>query len=563
MRIKFTRKSIVCGVVILFIASLEHAQSQSLPGPADAGRIVSPFQFKVSPSLPDSVSIPQPTPPVDISALDEARQVSLRLEGVRLEGVTAFPEPQLVDSYSEYIGKDVTLDVAWLIAARITEHYRNEGYFLSRAYVPAQEVGDGTVLIRVVEGRIGKVVLEDEIKKYSIIGHLIDQVMAETPIRGQVLESFLLRLNDLQGMNFRGVVEPLPDGEDGVVQLTLLPEVEPYRAIVRFDNYGSRFLGPYQAMAMYRDSVIPFQQTTLSVLTSLPMDELKYGSLQHRIPLYSEWTLELFGGYVNSVPGSSLAVNDIESQSVQLGVGLIWQPIRRVQENLSFLLALDGKNTNGDILGDNPLIRDNVRIARLRMDYDSADRWNGHHFLSLDVNRGLGLAGASDAGDPNLSRAQATPDFTVFSAHYLHRQSLPGDWMLTAQIAGQYASGPLYSTEEFGIGGQSFGRAYDSSEIAGDHGLAGMFKMGYYGIDLWHGTKVTPYGFYEIGKVWNEDTGGRQLSAASAGFGIRANHASGLSGDLGVAWPLTLPAGMPLYGGEHSSRFLLQVGYDF
>ena len=48
------------------------------------------------------------------------------------------------------------------MAARITDLYREHGYILARAYVPAQEMRDGAVEIGVVEGRVGKIVSQAE-----------------------------------------------------------------------------------------------------------------------------------------------------------------------------------------------------------------------------------------------------------------------------------------------------------------------------------------------------------------------------------------------------------------
>jgi len=53
--------------------------------------------------------------------------------------------------------REVTLDIAWMIAGAVTERYRAAGYFLSRAYVPQQKILDGQLRIEVVEGYIAKV----------------------------------------------------------------------------------------------------------------------------------------------------------------------------------------------------------------------------------------------------------------------------------------------------------------------------------------------------------------------------------------------------------------------
>jgi hemolysin activation/secretion protein len=42
-------------------------------------------------------------------------------------------------------------------AERITKAYKDKGYVVARAFVPAQDVRDGVVEIRVVEGRYERI----------------------------------------------------------------------------------------------------------------------------------------------------------------------------------------------------------------------------------------------------------------------------------------------------------------------------------------------------------------------------------------------------------------------
>ena len=146
---------------------------------------------------------------------------------------------------------------------------------------------------------------------------------------------------------------------------------------------------------------------------------------------------------------------------------------------------------------------------------------------------------------------------------YTRQQSIYGNFMAIGQLSGQYASGPLFSAEEFGYGGQAFGRAYDPSEITGDHGIAASLELRYLGFDPWEGITFAPYTFYDIGKVWNEDVGGVDESGSSAGLGMRLSHSSGLSDNLGPAWPLCREISAPIYGNGKNPRVLFQLSYTF
>lgn len=548
-------------MVILALAS-HSALAQSLPGSADPSR-VGPLERPAIPDrLPEPVVIPEAQP--DTTIPDAARQVSFTLNQVILEGVTAFTQRELAAIYQPYLNQEVPLATLWMIAGQITERYRNAGYFLSRAYVPAQEIDGGIVTINVVEGYIAEVEIEDEtLAERSLMQQLVKRIKQEKPLNAYDLESFILQMNALPGEEFRAFVDPIEGAEAGVTRLVLRPEGETGKGSVSVDNFGSRFLGPYQVALTYQDSCIPLQQTTLSAITSAPTDELQYAGFRHEVPIIPDLTIEFSGNYVTAHPGASLEPNDIQSNSVGLGLGIHWQLIRQRQENLLMSLELTSQNTNGDILDGNPLTRDRIRAVRGKLAYDASDGWNGYNYVTLGANHGLEMLGASKTGDVNLSRAEAEPDFITAQINYTRQQGIYDHFMVIGQLAGQLASGPLFSAEEFGYGGQTFGRAYDPSEITGDQGLAASMELRYLRLDPWQGIRGTPYVFYDIGKVWNEDTGGVSASASSAGLGMRFNHSSGLSSNLGLAWPLTRRVENPIYGNRASPRIILQVSYGF
>lgn len=536
------------------------AHAQQLPGPADSGR-VDPLPAVNPPDRTAADPITLPAVP-DTAIPEAAHQVNFQLHALHIEGATAFTEEKLLAIYAPYIGKQVTLDVVWIIAAKITEYYRHEGYFLSRAYVPAQEIDDGTVTIRVIEGYISHVDLNHPSSDDAVVKELIDRLTLQKPLRTGDLETFMLQMNDLPGIDYRGLLAPAEDAEESAVSLSLEVVEEKSETSVSLDNFGSRFLGPYQGLVTHSNSFLPLQRTIFTALTSLPTDELNYGGFRHEIPLLSDLKLNVQGSFTHAEPGATLEENDIESQSVELGVGLTYQLIRQRQENMELSFSLDGKNTKSDILGDNPLTRDHIRAFRAAVNYDSSDTWNGYNFLHVVLNQGLPFLNASSENDLNLSRAEAEPDFTSVNLLYNRHQFISEDWLIVGQLSGQLASAPLYSAEEFGFGGQQFGKAFDPSEITGDHGIAAALEVRYSDISL-GSIQTTPYLFYDTGKVWNMDTDGESISASSAGLGLRFDHAIGIHADIGLAWPLTYNSETPIYGDDGDPRILMQLRYDF
>lgn len=539
------------------------ALAQTVPGPADAGRI-RPEERIMQPDRNQDQQVTVPSAVPVTPAPEGAKDIHFTLKAVQVVGATALTREQLDDIYAPYIGKEVTLDIAWMIAGTITERYHNKGYFLSRAYVPQQRIKDGGIIIQVVEGYIGEVELPDKVKERRVVRGYIDRLVAQKPVKVETVESFLLRLNDLPGYSFRAVLSALDEKGGAAVKLTLIPSKKDGRGQITFDNYSSRYLGPNEVSLSYSTSLLPLQQTSATALTSLPFTKLRYGMLDHTLAIAPDITLEFNGGVTQAFPGYTLERYDIDSVATSASLSLNYQWLRQRQENLALKFTLDSRNVTSDIL-NTPLTRDHIRALRAGASYDLSDSWRGYNMANLTLSQGIDGLGASQKGDLNLSRSGARPDFTKAELSLSRLQGLTQDWSLYGAAFGQLASGVLYSSEQFGYGGQAFGRAFDASEITGDHGVSGALELRYGGWSDWQPVTLQPYGFYDIGTVWNSAPGQpKRESGASAGLGLRFETIWHQSGNIGLAWPLTRSVATPIYGqGSNDPRILLQIGQNF
>ena len=495
-----------------------------------------------------------------------AKKVHFVLKTVNIAGATAFSKGELAEVYKDFIGKDVTLDIAWMIAGSLTEKYRSQGYFLSRAYVPEQEIKDGIIVIKVVEGYVGKVSFEKPEGSNRIALELIDRLTSKRPLKVQQIESFLLRINDIPGYSFKGVLSPLKGDDEAAVQMTLVSLGTTSHGSVGIDNYGSRFIGPNEFSANYQSSFLPLQQTNLSVFSSLPTKELKYGAIDHQIALTPDLKIGFNADNTHAYPGYYLTKYSIESRAASYGINLYYQLMRQRQENLLLKFGIDARDTNTD-LQFNQISHDQIRVARATATYDFFDGWDGYNLVNVKLSQGIDGLGSSKAGDLNLTRNDAKPNFRKIELTLQRQENLLPDIALVTATSMQRASGTLYSSEQFGYGGQNFGRAFDSSEIIGDHGISGSAELRYNMIKDLDPVAVVPYTFYDIGKVWSIHPSNGQPgdeSGSSAGFGVRMDSDIGVNGNLGLAFPLTRTIATPIYGHNGNfPRILLQVGKSF
>ena len=286
--------------------------------------------------------------------------------------------------------------------------------------------------------------------------------------------------------------------------------------------------------------------------------------INHRVQITPSVDLDFLLSKSISRPGFTLRQSDIESDSFSWGFGAQWIPIRQRDQNLRLFARLDALNSNINTFST-ALTRDKVRALRLGARYDFTDRFLGLNTISLTLSQGINGFGASDANNPNASRGDAAPDFNKLELAYNRQDFISNNLLLNLNLRGQLASRGLYSSEEFGFGGINAGRAYDFSEITGDHGLSALAELQYTGFESVNGYQINPFIFYDFGKVWNKGNAAsiKNISASSAGFGARINGENGLNFDATFALPLTKSIDNPLYGNGKNPILRFGLTYQF
>lgn len=102
------------------------------------------------------------TPEIEIQKEEKpsALVVSLILREVIITGTTVFTPQDFRSLYEPYIGKEVTPTDLEAIVEKIKAKYRESGYLTTTAYIPEQELKEGRIEIRALEGRLGEVKIE-------------------------------------------------------------------------------------------------------------------------------------------------------------------------------------------------------------------------------------------------------------------------------------------------------------------------------------------------------------------------------------------------------------------
>lgn len=555
----------------LLSVGVNTAHAQVLPGPADPARKEQQFEkFRVPEKVEDGV-ITIPKLP-DLAIPENADQIKFVLKEARVTGVEGVDYNEIAVYYTPYLNYEISLEKLYKIAEDITQHYRESGYLLSKAFIPPQTIDGGIVEIKVVEGYIGEITFESEVvgtKPTKRMQRIADKIKAFRPIHVSHLDRYIMLLNDLPGVSVRSILRPVEDPEEageGASQLLLVPSKTKFQHSASFDNTGSRFSGPYQfgIRTGFNNKFSRHMETIINSFVPTELSELQFIQAIQRVPINSEGTVVDFqASFSNAEPGFSLKSSDIKSNSLSFSLGVFHPIIRSRKQNFSLSGELSVKNSESDILGT-ILSKDRSRAVRLTLNYDLNDQYEGTSFMNMTFSKGVDILGARETGSTLLSRANGHSDFTKVSAYAARLQRLRDTVDMLVAVNGQYSATQLLSSEEFGVGGTQFGRAYDSSEITGVHGASGSIEVRYnspkFNKEKW---QMQPFLYYDIGKVWHIDDSLTDISLASTGGGFRFNAGKRFSGSLTVAQPLTKTVDSPIYGNGRSPRYLITSSLRF
>lgn len=537
-------------IAAITFAAPASAQVQNQTETADPGRASEALREQLQiPTYSPNISI---TPMDVVEAPDNAEDIVFRLDQLNISGNTAYSDEVLYGAYDEYMGQDITLGDLYRIANSITLKYRNDGYVLTQVIVPPQTIDGGTAQIQVVEGYVDTVTIdaenEDE-QTLQIIRDYANGIPNDRAINIKDLERQLLLINDLPGVEARSILSPSASAAGGADMLIIIDRVA-MDGLLTFDNYSSRFLGQYSLGGVATmNSALGMNEAITAQFSFAPGSgyELLYGALGYQQPIGPYGTS--IGGIVSKTltePGFTLSQFDVRGQSELFSVNLRHPLIRSRNTNLEARVLFDWREvTSSNNIPD--FREDNLRVVRGGLNYDFLDRLIGVAVNEADfeIAHGLDLFGASQEGDANLTRPDADPQFVKANLEIQRLQNITGPFNLLVAAQGQWSDGALLSSEEFGVGGYYSGRGYDPSEIIGDQGVSGQIEVQWNNPikpDTYLVEKTQVFGFYDVGKVWNDDAttlADRQNSLASAGIGVRLNFVDGFDAGASVAFPLS------------------------
>lgn len=543
----------------------------SLPGSIEPGRISKTLE--ASPAVPQALPpAPAPSPEKLAPLQGPAASIQFPLKKIILTGNTVFSDQQLQALYQDKLNKTITIAELQNIVQTITHFYRNQGYLLSRAILPPQHIVHGIVQIHIIEGYFDNVSIQGKPKGAAhLLSAYADHIQRSRPMQLKTVERYLYLANEIPGLQAESIITPSQTQNTGQSDLAIKAHQSLMNGYFAYDNYESRYLGPLEMTGnINANSIfISGDSTHITYLNSTHWNELNYFEGAYEFPIGTEGMRLLLGGsHTNTLSGFTLSPLHIQGNTQRYYTTLSYPLVRSRTQDITLDAGFNYLNSDVTLLGQ-PFYTDHLRTFKVGGHYDFYDALQGANLISLHVEKGLPLLGATtNTNTTNTSRFEATGNFVKLTAQLSRQQTLYKRFSAFAVVDSQYSFEPLLASEQFGYGGAQLGRGYDPSELLGDRGLAGSIELRMNTYPEWKFLKTTQFFiFYDAGVVWNIKHIAGTLykdSATSTGIGLRMAFTKNISGTGLIAQPLTRQEStLAMIGKGRAPRALFNVVVSF
>lgn len=517
-------------------------------------------------------------PPIGPAAIDAATLArpetcpfagkgQVALTRIEVRGGTLVADRDFQAAVADLLGGERELSVICEARDRIARLYADRGEALVRVDLPEQRVSGGVLVVNVTEGRIvGAALRQPEAlgPAAALAEDYLDSLASGRATRWRDVERAFLLVRDIPGADVSFGVRRSEDGApDGLEAVAAFAPRRKLDVTLSGQNFASRAVGREGAsVRLDANSFTRFGERTSLVLFSGLEGRQRVVQILEEVRLGGSG-LSAFAdvAYSRSEPGGALEALELEGRSLVARLGARYPLVLNRTRRLDVSGAVEWIDQTNDLgafrqpNGDaTALFEESLSVLSV----GAAGRWRPAPGVQTvfdgELRKGLDALGASEAGDPLLSRPEGRPDFTSLRARASVRRDFALEGAAGLYVAltasGQWAGDPLPAYEEFQIGAYSVGRGFDPGAASGDKALAGQAEAGW---DVAaDGVIFTVFSFVDGAKLWNQDAAGYDSRPWSLGAGVRARSRLG---QIGLTY--AVPQSAPFPGAETPDPRLL------
>lgn len=371
------------------------------------------------------------------------------------------------------------------VADRISEAYKAAGFILSRAFLPAQSIGDDKkVRIDVLEGRLDKIIVKGN-KRYSTaaLSAPVEPLLDKPLVKSEV-ETALLYASDLPGVKVTSTFQPGDQTGDTDLLLLATEEARPLKFTVGTNNFGNSFTGRYRAQfgVTWNNPLGSGDSFTGLFEYGYNPDNNLFGTAAYRAPISFVRGLGTVVGFSRNqlqINSGALALLNLNGPSSTYYGGLEWKfintPDLKVTANL--LANYETARLESAV---GPISNDRVSVLSSTIVANRTDKtFKGVDVVELMVRRSLSdqSVRAYRQADGRLTPTPLNDtEFLIGTLAYTRLQFLTKTQRLILKARGQYTDDAVIPIEQFALGGPESVRAYPIVDALSDRGVFGALE---------------------------------------------------------------------------------------
>jgi hemolysin activation/secretion protein len=523
-------------------------QMQQIPPPPTLQKAIPEIRIEQAPS----------------AAAATSDQVKILVNSLHVTGQTLYSEAQLIAIAGFSPGRELTLAELRAMAAKIADYYHLHGYFVAQAYLPTQDIKDGAVNIRVIEGRYGSVTLRNQSRlSDGLANGLLGGLNSGDTVAIAPLENRLLLLSDVPGVSVKSTLSPGTE----VGTSDLIVDVTPGKTVsgsVEADNGGNRYTGEYRVGATVNLNNLAGRGDVASLRVMTSGSGLNYGRASYQMQ-FGKATVGAAYTALNYELGKEFAPLRAHGTEEIASVYGSYPLIRSRNTNLYALAGYDHRTFQDEVDLTSSVTDKKANVWWAGLAGNHLDGFGGGGASSYSLTQSFGDLDIETPGALAVDAATARSNgrYQKLAYHLARLQRVTEKVSLYGSLNGQFASKNLDISEKMGLGGPYAVRAYPVGEAYADEGYVVNLEARYL---LPKFSQRMPgqmhlVGFVDSGAVthnknpWTTEDNHRSLSGAGIGltwadynnFVVNTYWAHKLGGEAAISAP------------DEDSRFWFQV----
>ncbi|MGH2612926.1 MAG: ShlB/FhaC/HecB family hemolysin secretion/activation protein, partial [Rhabdochlamydiaceae bacterium] len=401
------------------------------------------------------------------------------IHSIEVSGNTVIHGRVLKRILKTYLERPLSMKELREMCLVVQSKYIRKGYFLTRAYLPPQEIREGVLKIEVIEGRLGGVsVVGNKFYSTKFISGYFDKYQNK-PIQYDKILRTLFLIDENSDLEVGAVFKK---GEQfGTADLILrVSDKRPIHLAQDTNNYGSDHTThqrtgtrlDYGNLVMYGDTL------TLIEVVGSPVSHLNFTDVIYHAPINTMGTsLDISYLCANFKTDKVDHIRYVGRSHV--GGAKLNQALHRTRfMSTDFFSSFDVKQVQ-NFGGGKRTSFDKLRVLTGGMLIDYIDGWKGRNLFNFSIGWGIPVIfGGSSAKSDDSSRLGSGGQFIKGNLGWKRLQELPYNCFLLFNAVGQFSFDKLPLPEEIYIGGIDTVRGYPLAE--------GISDCGYYGTVEFH-----------------------------------------------------------------------------